>query len=159
MPSAQLLRNCRASGFHACWAWGAGKGLRKMPKRAVTGFFVFASEERKSVAGELRAASENAAVPAVSRLLGQRWRDLPEEQKAIYKAKAAEKQKEQVLVVHLGYGAAGVWARGLEGVLGDARTRLGGCGEGKRGVVSVGGWVGDDLGRKMKMEGMMVLVV
>lgn len=70
--------------------------MRKMPKRAVTGFFVFASEKREAVAGELRAASENAAVPAVSRLLGQRWRDLPEEQKAIYKAKAAEKQKEQV---------------------------------------------------------------
>lgn len=69
---------------------------REMPKRALTGYFVFASEKRDSVAGELRAASENASVPAVSKQLGQLWRDMPDDQRDVYKAKAAEKQKEQV---------------------------------------------------------------
>lgn len=65
-----------------------------MPKRSVTGYMLFATEQRQSVADELRAGEEKAGVPAVARILGRMWKEMPEEQRQAYKDRAAEKQKE-----------------------------------------------------------------
>lgn len=65
-----------------------------MPKRGVTGYLLFMNEQRQSVADELRAGEENASVPAVAKIVGRKWKELPEDQKQVYKDRAAERQKE-----------------------------------------------------------------
>ncbi|GMH40781.1 hypothetical protein BSKO_08685 [Bryopsis sp. KO-2023] len=64
-----------------------------MPNRAKSGYILFTSELRPSVTAELKAVDEKAGVVAVSKILGQKWKDLSTEQRDAYNARAAEEKK------------------------------------------------------------------
>lgn len=62
------------------------------PKRAVSAYFLFCNEHRGTAKAEYLAASgtEKVNVAAIAKLLGEKWRQLTDEERKTYQAKAAE---------------------------------------------------------------------
>ena len=65
-------------------------------KRAPTAFFIFSEEQREGTRAECQAQAEPGAkvsVGPVAKAIGEKWRALTDEEKAVYKEKAAERTK------------------------------------------------------------------
>lgn len=64
--------------------------------RAPTAYFVFANEQRAEVLKELAAQSENGkpSVAKASKVIGERWKALSDEERQKYKDIAAQKSAE-----------------------------------------------------------------
>lgn len=63
-------------------------------KRAPTPYFIFSEEQRGSTRAECVSQAEPGAtisVATVAKAIGEKWRALTDEEKAAYKAKAAER--------------------------------------------------------------------
>lgn len=58
----------------------------------LTGYLVFANEMRDRVRESLQGGSERVSLAMVSKEIGRLWKELAEEAKQGYKAKAADKQ-------------------------------------------------------------------
>ena len=66
-----------------------------MPPRGPTAYFLFAGEVRTAVQEELAAGSDGkVGVAAVGKAIGQRWNALSDEQKRVYKERAAQMSKD-----------------------------------------------------------------
>ena len=66
----------------------------RMPtKRPTTAFFVFCNEHRDACKADYvaQSGSDKVSVAAVAKLLGEKWRGLPDEQKMHYQQLAAKK--------------------------------------------------------------------
>ncbi len=63
---------------------------KKLPKRLVTGYIIFASEVRKSVVQ----ANPECSFGDVSRIIGTEWKNLPPNQKGEYEQKAQRQNEE-----------------------------------------------------------------
>merc|ERR1712025_477253 len=63
---------------------------KNAPKRPLSAFFIFANEIRDAV----KAENPEASIGQIGKILGQKWAELSEEEKTLYK-KQNEKAKEQ----------------------------------------------------------------
>ncbi|XP_054159382.1 protein polybromo-1-like isoform X2 [Oppia nitens] len=75
---------------------------KRLPKRLVTGYIVFASEVRKSVVQ----ANPECSFGDVSRIIGTEWKNLPLPQKAEYEQKAQRQNEETAREVAAANAAA-----------------------------------------------------
>jgi hypothetical protein len=60
------------------------------PKRAPSAYFLFMKDARP----HLKAEMQDASITEIGKKLGEMWRNMEEEQKAVYVEKAAELKKE-----------------------------------------------------------------
>jgi hypothetical protein len=60
------------------------------PKRAPSAYFLFMKDARPQVKGEM----QDASITEIGKKMGEMWRNLDEEQKAVYVERAAELKKE-----------------------------------------------------------------
>lgn len=60
------------------------------PKRALTAYFLFAAQVRE----EVKQSLEKQSVTAISKLIGEKWNSLSEEEKKIYQEKAQVSKQE-----------------------------------------------------------------
>jgi len=66
-----------------------------MAPRAPTAYFIFAGEHRANIYAEIAAANNGkASVALVGKAIGEKWKELTEEQKQSYKDQAAQKARE-----------------------------------------------------------------
>ena len=66
-----------------------------MAPRAPTAYFIFAGEHRANIHAEIAATNNGkASVALVGKAIGEKWKELTEEQKQSYKDQAAEKARE-----------------------------------------------------------------
>ena len=85
---AMAAARAKAAAGEAPKAKGGSAGPRS---RGISSFMVFANEHRAALKAELQAAgATDVGVSVIGKALGERWRALSEEEKAQYKAKAAE---------------------------------------------------------------------
>ena len=88
------------------------------PKKAVSAYFLFCNEHREAARAKYlaQAGTDKVNVAAIAKLLGEQWRNLTDEQRKEYQAKAAEKTAE---IAAAAAAAATHEAEPMEGVEGS----------------------------------------
>lgn len=86
------------------------------PKKPVSAYFLFCNEHREATKATYLAQAETdkVNVAAIAKLLGEQWRNLTDQQRKEYQAKAAEKSAEATAAA-----AAERDSEPMEGVEGD----------------------------------------